>query len=68
MSKAEKVARVDSVIDTLGLKKCKNTIIGGGLLAGFFRGISGGERKRVSVGVELLTNPSAIFLGRMLAP
>ncbi len=26
------------------------------------RGISGGERKRTSIGVELLSNPSVIFL------
>jgi len=26
------------------------------------KGISGGERKRTSIGVELITNPSIIFL------
>jgi ABC-type multidrug transport system ATPase subunit len=26
------------------------------------KGISGGERKRTSIGVELITNPSLIFL------
>jgi len=32
--------------------------VGGSII----RGISGGERKRTSIGVELLTNPSLIFL------
>jgi ABC-type multidrug transport system ATPase subunit len=41
--------RVTAVIAALGLTKCVDTIIGG-----FFRrGISGGERKRVSIGHEL---------------
>lgn len=31
MTTEEKVGRVDAVIDTLGLFKCKDTIIGGGL-------------------------------------
>lgn len=27
-----------------------------------FKGISGGEKKRVNIGVELISNPSMIFL------
>jgi ABC-type multidrug transport system ATPase subunit len=58
MTKEEKLDRVNAVISSLGLQKCKDTIIGG-----FFRrGISGGERKRASVGHELLINPSTLFL------
>ncbi len=54
----QKVQRVDRIIDELKLNKCQNTKIGGEL----FKGISGGERKRTSIGVELITNPSLIFL------
>ena len=58
MTAAEKKERVGEVIAALGLNKCRDTIIGG-----FFRrGISGGERKRVSVGHELLINPSVLLL------
>ena len=38
--------------------ECANSKIGNNLI----RGISGGEKKRTSIGVELLTNPSLIFL------
>ena len=38
--------------------KCENSQVGSVLQ----RGISGGERKRVSIGVELVTNPSVLFL------
>lgn len=40
------------------LTKCSNTRIGNSLV----RGISGGERKRTSIGVELLTDPALLFL------
>ncbi len=58
MTKAQKRERVSTVITALGLDACKDTIVGG-----FFRkGISGGERKRTSVGHELLINPSLLLL------
>ncbi len=53
LSKSDKIAQVEQVIDQLRIRKCANTPI---ML------ISGGERKRVNIGTELLTNPSALFL------
>lgn len=46
------------IIDALGLNSCADTYVGGELL----KGISGGERKRTSVGVELVVKPTEIFL------
>jgi ABC-type multidrug transport system ATPase subunit/ABC-type multidrug transport system permease subunit len=45
--------RVEEVISALGLIKCRDTII---------RNISGGERKRVSVALELLRGPHVLLL------
>lgn len=56
--RAEKNKRVEVVISALGLEKCRDTVVGGPML----RGVSGGERKRVAVGHELLTNPSVLLL------
>ena len=53
LSKADKLAQVEQIIDQLRIRKCANTPI---ML------ISGGEKKRVNIGTELLTNPSVIFL------
>ncbi|OMP04639.1 ABC transporter-like protein [Corchorus olitorius] len=57
-TKEEKIMHAEAVITQLGLVRCKNSIIGGL----FLRGISGGERKRVSIGQEMLINPSLLFL------
>jgi ABC-type glutathione transport system ATPase component len=46
------------MVNELGLKQCADTVVGGSLL----KGISGGERKRTSVGVELVVRPTMIFL------
>ncbi|KAK2369589.1 ABC transporter G family member [Trifolium repens] len=56
--KEEKVSHAKNVIDQLGLTKCKDSIVG----SAYLRGVSGGERKRVSIGQELLINPSLLFL------
>lgn len=49
---------MEEIIGELRLTKCQNTKIGGPLI----KGISGGERKRTSIGVELITDPNLIFL------
>lgn len=58
LSKQEKTSVAESVISELGLTKCQNTIIGNS----FIRGVSGGERKRVSIAHEMLINPSLLIL------
>ncbi|KAI7754339.1 hypothetical protein M8C21_006027 [Ambrosia artemisiifolia] len=54
----EKVEQAELIITELGLTMCRNSIVGGALI----RGVSGGERKRVSIGQELLVNPSLLLL------
>lgn len=51
-------AIVDELIDLLGLEKVWNTRIGSDQV----RGISGGEKKRVNIGVELIQTPNLLFL------
>ncbi|MFD5568652.1 ABC transporter ATP-binding protein/permease [Streptomyces cadmiisoli] len=52
-AKAERLARVDEVIGELGLEqRCGQAV----------HSLSGGQRKRVSVALELLTKPSLLFL------
>ena len=46
------------MLEELGLERCADTLVGGALL----KGISGGERKRTSVGVELVSRPTLVFL------
>ncbi|KAH7284855.1 hypothetical protein KP509_34G074000 [Ceratopteris richardii] len=58
MTRTQKADRVDEIIQQLGLERCRNTIIG----SAFVRGISGGERKRVCIGHEIIINPSLLFL------
>eukprot|EP01138_Halocafeteria_seosinensis_P009589 gb/GECG01009799.1/.p1 GENE.gb/GECG01009799.1/~~gb/GECG01009799.1/.p1 ORF type:complete len:671 (+),score=86.86 gb/GECG01009799.1/:1-2013(+) len=58
VSEKEKSDRVDSLISALGLKKCQHSLIGSPTEK---RGISGGERKRLALASEIITNPSILF-------
>ncbi len=58
MSEADKTARVNAVIEELGLQVCADTRIG----TVFQKGISGGQKRRVSIAIELLTLPQILFL------
>ena len=52
------VVKTTKMLSELGLDDCADTFIGGALV----KGISGGQRKRTSVGVELVSKPSLVFL------
>eukprot|EP00850_Spirogloea_muscicola_P016052 SM000127S26668 [mRNA] locus=s127:358900:364131:- [translate_table: standard] len=58
ISMTEKRARIEQLIDELGLRSVSGTRIGNE----DFRGISGGERRRVSIGVEMIHNPCVLLL------
>jgi ATP-binding cassette subfamily G (WHITE) protein 2 len=54
----EQQDRVEEVIQMLDLESCRNTVIGNALQ----RGISGGQAKRVNIGLALITRPSVLYL------
>lgn len=58
MSTEAKIARVLEVLNELRIYHIKDRIIG----SDFSRGISGGEKRRVSIACELVTSPSILFL------
>lgn len=58
LTRVEIEAKSDKMIDRLQLKNARDTYIGGFSL----KGISGGERKRTSIGYELITEPRMILL------
>ena len=52
--------RVDEVVSEMGLRHVADARVGGTII----RGISGGERRRVSIAVQLLQDPSkSVFPG-----
>ncbi|CAA7046257.1 unnamed protein product [Microthlaspi erraticum] len=58
LSKKKKAARVQALIDQLGLRSAAKTVIGDE----GHRGVSGGERRRVSIGIDIVHDPIILFL------
>ncbi|KAG1358751.1 ABC transporter G family member 17 [Cocos nucifera] len=58
ISKSEKKRRVWELLDQLGLQTTAHTYIGDEGR----RGVSGGERRRVSIGIDIIHKPSLLFL------
>jgi ABC-type multidrug transport system ATPase subunit len=57
MSKQDKQNRAEEVILKMGLKDCADNLIG----SEFVKGISGGEKRRVSIAVQVLTEPQILM-------
>ncbi|KAK9057958.1 hypothetical protein SSX86_022797 [Deinandra increscens subsp. villosa] len=58
LSKSKKKLRVEALIDQLGLRNAANTVIGDE----GHRGVSGGERRRVSIGIDIVHDPIILLL------
>ncbi|XP_047335358.1 putative white-brown complex homolog protein 30 [Impatiens glandulifera] len=58
LPKADKVLVVERVIESLGLQLIRDSLVG----TVEKRGISGGQRKRVNVGLEMVMEPSLLIL------
>ncbi len=59
MSSEEKRERVEEVLKDLELDGCADTLIGDELIG--IKGVSGGQKRRVSLGIELVKDPAIIF-------
>eukprot|EP00261_Vitis_vinifera_P021437 XP_010652672.2 PREDICTED: ABC transporter G family member 11 [Vitis vinifera] len=58
MSRSEKKERAEMTIREMGLQDAMNTRIGGWSV----KGLSGGQKRRVSICIEILTRPRLLFL------
>ncbi|CAN0100436.1 unnamed protein product [Scytosiphon promiscuus] len=58
MSGAECSKRVDEALASLGLEACQHTKVG----SVFIKGISGGQKRRTSIGLELVVQRKILFL------
>lgn len=58
LSKDEKQQRAESVLLKMGLRDCADNLVGSDVV----KGISGGEKRRVTIAIQILTDPRILFL------
>lgn len=58
ISSSERIARVEALVNSFGLNGQANTLVGTPIR----KGISGGQKRRVSVAAQLITSPKILFL------
>ena len=58
LSKNEKQQRAEHVLLKMGLRDCADNLIGSEVV----KGISGGEKRRVTIAIQILTEPRILFL------
>ncbi|KAF3035107.1 hypothetical protein E8E12_004207 [Didymella heteroderae] len=63
MSKQQKAQKAEEILLKMGLKDCADNLIGNDLI----KGISGGEKRRVTIAVQILTEPRVLLLDEPLS-
>ena len=63
MSKQQKMQKAEEILLKMGLKDCADNLIGNDLI----KGISGGEKRRVTIAVQILTEPRVLLLDEPLS-
>lgn len=58
LTKVEKKQRAESILVKMGLRDCADNLVGNELV----KGISGGEKRRVSIAIQILTDPRVLLL------
>src|SRR5271155_4711423 len=58
LTRTERLRRIDGLLEAFGLRGQKDTLIGTPIRSG----ISGGQKRRVSVASQLITAPKLLFL------
>jgi ABC-type multidrug transport system ATPase subunit len=63
MSKEQKTQKAEEILLKMGLKDCADNLIGNDMI----KGISGGEKRRVTIAVQILTEPLVLLLDEPLS-